>query len=177
MKSSKRYFRSLAFGFAAALATIIAWANPVTPSAVEISIKEWGVPTSGSHPHDPAVAPDGAAWYTGQASNTLGRLDPLTGRFTEFPLSTPASGPHGLVADREGAIWYTGNTAALIGKLDPKTGRVTEYRMPDTRARDPHTPIFDAQGILWFTVQNGNFVGRLDPATGEVRLAASKTTN
>ncbi len=177
MNSSKRHFRSLAFGFAAALATIIAWANPVAPTAVEISIKEWGVPTSGSHPHDPAVAPDGVAWYTGQASNTLGRLDPLTGKFTEFPLPTPASGPHGLVADREGAIWYTGNTVGLVGKLDPKTGKVTEYRMPDARARDPHTPIFDAQGILWFTVQNGNFVGRLDPATGEVRLMPSKTAS
>ncbi|MGH9842318.1 MAG: virginiamycin B lyase family protein [Blastocatellia bacterium] len=152
-------------------------ANLSTLAAVEISIKEWGVPTSGSHPHDPAVAPDGAAWYTGQASNTLGRLDPLTGKVTEFPLPTPGSGPHGLVADREGAIWYTGNTVGLIGKLDPKTGKVTEYRMPNSRARDPHTPIFDEQGMLWFTVQNGNFVGRLNPATGEIRLVESKTAN
>jgi virginiamycin B lyase len=147
------------------------------PARVEIGIKEWPVPTANSHPHDPAVAPDGAAWYTGQNSNTLGRLDPLTGKFTEYPLPTPGSGPHGLVADRDGAIWYTGNAAGLIGKLDPRTGRVTEYRMTDARARDPHTPIFDQQGILWFTVQIGNFVGRLDPATGEVRLAPSKTPN
>jgi virginiamycin B lyase len=144
---------------------------------VDVGIKEWVVPTANSHPHDPAVAPDGSAWYTGQNSNTLGSLDPLTGMFTEYRLPTPGSGPHGLVADRDGAIWYTGNAAALIGKLDLKTGRVTEYRMPDSRARDPHTPIFDQQGILWFTVQNGNMLGRLDPATGEIRLVDSKTPN
>jgi virginiamycin B lyase len=144
---------------------------------VEIGIKEWEVPTAGSHPHDPATAPDGAAWYTGQNVNKLGRLDPLTGRFTEYPLPTPNSGPHGLVADQDGNIWYTGNGAGLIGKLDPKTGQVTEYRMPDQAARDPHTPIFDQQGTLWFTVQIGNFVGKLEPATGRVTLVQSKTPN
>jgi virginiamycin B lyase len=152
-------------------------ANPGFADAVEIGIKEWEVPTPGSHPHDPAVAPDGAAWYTGQNTNTLGRLDYRTGRFREYPLPTPRSGPHGLVADRDGAIWYTGNSAALIGKLDPVTGQVTEYRMTDPRARDPHTPIFDQQGILWFTVQNGNLIGRLEPSTGKVTLVESKTPN
>jgi hypothetical protein len=32
----------------------------------KIAVKEWEVPTSNSHPHDPAVAPDGALWYTGK---------------------------------------------------------------------------------------------------------------
>ncbi len=116
-------------------------------------------------------------WYTGQPANVLGRLDPATGQFKEFPLPTPQSGPHGLVADADGSIWYTGNTAGLIGKLAPETGEVTEYRMPDAAARDPHTPIFDARGILWFTVQNGNFVGRLDPASGSIELAKVATPN
>ena len=73
----------------------------------KITVKEWDVPTPNSHPHDPAVAPDGALWYTGQMSNTLGRLDPVTGQIQEYRLKTPNSGPHGLVADREGNIWFT----------------------------------------------------------------------
>lgn len=141
----------------------------------EVTIKEWDVPTANSRPHDPAVAPDGALWYTGQTANKLGRLDPKTGQIREYPLRTPNSGPHGLVADAEGNIWYTGNSAAHIGKLDPATGEVTEYPMPDARARDPHTPVFDAKGILWFTVQGGNFVGRLDPRAGSVTLKESPT--
>jgi virginiamycin B lyase len=137
---------------------------------LDVTIREWTVPTPDSHPHDPAVAPDGALWYTGQNANTLGRLDPATGRFQEYPLPTPDSGPHGLVADRNGDIWYTGNRAGLVGRLDPRTGRVTEYRMPSPAARDPHTPVFDGRGVLWFTFERANMVGRLDPGTGKIDL-------
>lgn len=145
-------------------------------STVEITIEEWAVP-NGSFPHDPAVAPDGTIWYTGQRANTLGRLNPDTNSITEYSLPTPNSGPHGLVADAAGNIWYTGNTAQHVGKLDPTTGEVEEFRMPDARARDPHTPIFDRAGTLWFTVQGGNFVGRLEPASREITLVASRTAN
>jgi virginiamycin B lyase len=139
-------------------------------------IKEWDVPTPNSRPHDPAVGPDGALWYTGQLSNTLGRLDPATGEIREYRLKTPDSGPHGLVADREGNIWFTANFRGYIGKLDPRTGNITEYPLADKGADDPHTPIFDQKGILWFTVQQGNAVGRLDPRNGMIivkRVATS----
>jgi virginiamycin B lyase len=146
-------------------------------SGVQVTIDEWSVPTPKAHPHDPAFAPDGGLWYTGQNNNTLGRVDMTTGQAKEFPLPTAGSGPHGIVADTAGNIWYTGNRAAHIGKLDPKTGQVTEYPMPDARARDPHTLILDQQGTVWFTVQAGNFVGKLDPATGVVTLKESLTPN
>jgi len=140
------------------------------PDDVTVVINEWDVPTPDSRPHDPAVAPDGALWYTGQRANKLGRLDPATGTIKEYMLKTPDSGPHGLVADNDGNIWYTANSKAYIGKLNPTTGEETLYPMPDERASDPHTPIFDQNGILWFTVQRGNLVGKLDPATGKVAL-------
>jgi virginiamycin B lyase len=140
-----------------------------------VHIQEWDVPTPNSLPHDPTCAPDGALWYTGQHSNTLGRLDPKTGTIREYALKTSGSGPHGLAADVEGNIWFTANYKAYIGKLNPLTGAVTEYPMPDPAARDPHTPVFDQKGMLWFTVQNGNFVGSLDPKTGAIRLKQSPT--
>jgi len=64
-------------------------------SSARVSLKEWDVPTPNSYPHDPALSPDGALWYTGQGSNTLGRLDPMTGKVREFHLKPPNSGPHG----------------------------------------------------------------------------------
>ena len=137
---------------------------------VKVSMQAWQAATPGSRPHDPLAARDGSLWYTGQMTNTLGRVDPKTGNVKEYPLKTPHSGPHGLVEDKGGNIWYTGNTGALVGKLNPKTGEVTEYKMPDPKAKDPHTLIFDKAGILWFTVQNANMIGRLDPKSGEVRL-------
>jgi virginiamycin B lyase len=147
---------------------------PRTPADVadlDVTIREWAVPTKGAHPHDPAVGPDGSLWFTEQMVNKLGRLDPKTGEFKEYPLvEGKNSGPHGLVADREGNIWFTANFAGYIGKLDPRTGKVTQFAMPNEKADDPHTAAFDANGILWFTVQGGNMVGRLDPKTSKIDL-------
>ena len=150
-------------------------AGVTTPGPAHATIKVWTVPTLGSRPHDPLATKDGAIWYSGQMANVLGRLDPQTGQFKEYPLKTPHSGPHGLVEDSGGNIWYTGNTGALIGKLDPKTGAVTEYKMADPNAKDPHSLVFDPSGILWFTLQNSNMIGRLDPKTGEVKLVTAPT--
>jgi virginiamycin B lyase len=147
----------------------------VISGPTEISFKAWQVPTPGSRPHDPLAAKDGSIWYTGQLANVLGRLDPASGKFTEFHLKTAHSGPHGLQEDKDGNIWYTGNTESLIGKLDPKTGIDTEYPTPERG--DPHTLIFDKDGILWFTMQNLNRIGRLDPKTGEMKLLTPPTAN
>lgn len=151
-------------------------AAATTAPGLNVTIREWDVPTPNSRPHDPLAAADGSIWYTGQRANVLGRLDPKTGQIKEFRLKTADSGPHGLTEDKAGNIWYTGNAKALIGKLDPKTGEVTEYPMPDPAAKDPHSLAFDQKGTLWFTVQGANMVGRLNPATGELALRNSPTS-
>ena len=161
-----------------ALASGLASRSSTEPSAVgdlDVKIREWDVPTKGAHPHDPAVAPDGSLWFTEQMVSKLGRLDPATGDFKEYPLKGKNDGPHGLVADSDGNIWYTGNFAAHIGKLNPRSGEVTQYKMPDAKAEDPHTAVFDAHGTLWFTVQVGNMVGSLDPKTGKIELKVVPT--
>jgi virginiamycin B lyase len=150
--------------------------TPADVGALNVTIREWTVPSKGGHPHDPAVGPDGSLWFTEQMANKLGRLDPKTGEIKEYPLpSDKNAGPHGLIADKAGNIWFTANFGGYIGKLDPATGKVTQYKMPVEKADDPHTAVFDARGILWFTVQGGNMVGRLDPATGKIELKESPT--
>ena len=159
-------------------ATLASFLSAATSVAnLMVQIQEWNVPTLNSRPHDPAIGPDGSLWYTGMRSNTIGRLDPKTGKIKEYPLSIPDSGPHGLVADKEGNIWFTANYKRYIGKLNPQTGKVTEYPILDTSARGPHTAVFDQKGILWFTVEEGNFVGRLDPETGTIKLKPSPAAN
>src|SRR5438128_12630096 len=73
--------------------------------APNVKFDEWMTPSKPPFPHDPEFAPDGSVWYTGQRANVLGRLDPKSGAFKEYPLPTPNSGPHGLVADSEGNVW------------------------------------------------------------------------
>jgi virginiamycin B lyase len=144
----------------------------VVPGPETVSFKEWDIPTLGSRPHDPLAAADGSIWYTGQFSDTLGRVDVTTGEVKEYPLP-PGSGPHGLT-EHDGYIYYTANAKGYIGRLDPKTGEVKQYALPEA-VRDPHTPLFDDHGILWFTAQGANMVGRLDPVTGDVKMATSPT--
>ena len=145
--------------------------QPGEVTDLKVMIREWAVPTKGAHPHDPAVGPDGSLWFTEQMANKLGRLNPTTGEFREYPLAEGKNpGPHGLVADSEGDIWFTANLGGYIGKLNPQTGKITEYKMPIEKADDPHTAVFDRNGILWFTVQGGNMVGRLNPKTGKIEL-------
>ena len=143
----------------------------VIAGPVKVEFQSWPVPTPGSRPHDPLATPDGLIWWSGQAANVIGRLDPRSGVMKEFALPIPGSGPHGLVDDRAGNIWFGANWAAYLGKLDPKTGMVTRFPMPDPKAKDPHTPLFDrTQEHLWFTLQTANMVGRMTMATGDIQL-------
>jgi virginiamycin B lyase len=108
---------------------------------LNVDINEYQVPTPRSRPHDPAVAPDGSLWYTGQGANKLGRLDPKTGEFKEYPLKTPNSGPHGLVADKDGNIWFTAISGGYVGKLDRRRVRLPSIA-PRTAPRSTHTHLY-----------------------------------
>lgn len=165
-------------GAIAAVGVVVLAAAPISDT-VDVKIEQWMTPSNPPYPHDPAVAPDGSVWYTGQRANVIGRFDPTTQQFKEYTLPTPNSGPHGLQADKDGNIWYSGNAAGLIGKVDPKTGKITEYKMPNPKARDPHTLAFLHDGRIFFTVQAGNFIGVLDPkaADGAIKLIEAPTPN
>jgi virginiamycin B lyase len=139
---------------------------------LEVTFKEWVMPTLGQRARDPIQAEDGTIWWAGQFGNLIGRLDPRTGEMKEYPLPAMAK-PHTVELDPKGTPWYSGNMNGTIGRLDPATGKITEYKMPDPNAKDPHTMVFNKAGTLFFTLQNSNMVGRLNPETGEIKLITS----
>jgi virginiamycin B lyase len=167
--------------FLALMAALVALVNvrAAIDDNVDVKIDGWLTPSQPAYPHDPAVAPDGTIWYSGQRANVIGRFDPKTEQFKEWPCPTPNSGPHGIIADKDGDIWYTGNAATLIGRLNPTTGKIAEYKMRDPKARDPHTMAWLRDGRMVFTVQAGNFVGILDPKApdGNIKLVPVPTAN
>jgi virginiamycin B lyase len=143
----------------------------IVSGPLEVTFKEWVMPTLGQRSRDPIQAADGTIWWAGQFGNLIGHLNPVTGEMKEYKLP-PMANPHTVELDAKGIPWYSGNMNGTIGKVDPATGKVTEYKMPDPKAKDPHTMVFDKKGILWFTMQNSNMVGRLDPETGDVKVVA-----
>ena len=38
--------------------------SPADVAELNVTIREWAVPSKGAHPHDPAVGPDGSLWFT-----------------------------------------------------------------------------------------------------------------
>ncbi len=146
----------------------------VIPGSMNVSFREWNLPSLGSRPHDPEPGPSGTIWWTGMFANVLGRLDPKTGEMKEYPVKTPASGPHGLAFDKEGYLWFTANSKGYVGRLDPKTGDIMEYHLPED-VRDPHTPLIAENGMVFFTAQNSNYIGRINPKTGEIKLQKTPT--
>lgn len=137
-------------------------------AAAQPSVVEHLIPRSGAFPHDPAVGLDGSVWYTDQTNSYIGRLDPDTGNFVDYPTPTPRSGPHGITVSPDGYVWYTGQDTGRIGRVHPTTGQITEFVMPANASR-PHTPIAH-EGAIWFTAQNNATYGRLDPNTGQVQV-------
>src|SRR5262245_2239994 len=144
----------------------------IVPGPLQVTFKEWVMPTLGQRSRDPIQAADGTIWWAGQFGNLIGRLNPATGEMKEYQLPAMAK-PHTVELDPKGIPWYTGNMNGSIGKIDPVTGQATVYKMPDPNAKDPHTLIFNKQGIAFFTLQNSNMVGRLNPETGEIKLITS----
>lgn len=136
----------------------------LVPGPVEIEIDEWLVPTLGQRSRDPVEAQDGAIWWTGMWASLVGRMDPATGAFTEYPLP-PTARPHSIVPADDGAIWYLGNGNGTVGRLDPATGAIREFA---TGLEDPHTGVFHPNGYFYFTAQRAGAVARLDVVTGDI---------
>ncbi|MCC7045274.1 MAG: lyase [Alphaproteobacteria bacterium] len=135
-------------------------------ATAEVKIAEFKVP---SFPHDVACTPDGIAWYAGQQSGALGRLDPKTGAVREIPLGK-GSAPHGVIVGPDGALWLTDGGRNAILRVDPGTEAVKVLPLPKgTPYANLNTAAFDAKGIVWFTGQSG-YYGKADPATGEVKV-------
>jgi virginiamycin B lyase len=124
----------------------------------------------GDYPHDVAVGPNGAVWYSGQSRGIAGRLNPASGEIERIPLGEN-SAPHGVVVGPDGAPWFTDGGQNAIVRVDPATKEVKAWPLPSGRAphSDLNTAAFDGKGRIWFTGQSGIY-GRLDPKTGGMKV-------
>src|SRR6202047_1413145 len=80
-----------------------------TGAATRVIYTEYDLPRETISPHDVIVDGRGMVWYSSFGEQNLGRLDPRTGKVTEFPIEEHKPGfPTGLLglrSDREGNLW------------------------------------------------------------------------
>jgi len=117
-----------------------------------------GIESAGSK-HTVRFDPHGNVWATGYP---LSRLDPETGKFTEF--WGVADHTYGLEPDKDGNIWFTNPCTGQIGKADWKTLKIKQWDVPTKDGYERRIEL-DSSGIVWFGEYQNGKIGRFDPQT------------
>ena len=77
--------------------------------ATQVIYTEYDLPKPTIEPHDVVLDPEGNAWYSNFGGQTLGKIDPKTGKHTEYPVPELKKGsPVGALSlrnDRDGNLW------------------------------------------------------------------------
>ncbi|MFZ0838158.1 MAG: carboxypeptidase regulatory-like domain-containing protein [Xanthobacteraceae bacterium] len=166
------------------LSTTPKWSYPLKtlprPSgrATHVVITEYDLPRETIEPHDVIVDADGMVWYSSFGEPNLGRLDPRSGRVTEYPLPElkPGfpTGSLGLRMDPAGNLWLGLMYQGGIARFDKQTEAFRIWPLPAAANIDaaqvnmvsPQSSQVD--GKVW--TQNNGFAGvhRLDIASGSI---------
>lgn len=112
------------------------------------------------------VGPDGALWFTDDRfgagpPHQIGRMSPLTGEVTAYPIPGPAAGPLDIVTGPDGNLWFTEETGNRIARLTPGSGAVVGYALPVSNSK-PSGIAVGPDGNIWFTEPEANKIGRVD---------------
>ena len=119
-------------------------------------------PSSGgrlnTRPHGLGVASDGALWFTGKLTNTMGRV--FGGVVQHFELPTIGAVPIYIAPGADGDVWCTELTGNRIAHVT-RDGVVTEYTIPTANSRPIAIVVAPDGKALWFTEEAGGKVGRI----------------
>ena len=149
-----------------------------TGRATRVVYTEYDLPRPEMAPHDVIVDKDGIVWFSGFGEQKLGRLDPGTGKVTEFAYPKHReefpTGSLGLRADGAGNLWLGNMYQATIVKFDPRSEKFQFWTLPAEQNIDASQINMvspqrsDVDGKVW--TQNNGFAGvhRLDIATGRI---------
>jgi CSLREA domain-containing protein len=132
------------------------------------------IPTPGSGVTGITRGPDGALWFTEQATDRIGRIT-TTGAFTEYVLPSPGSSPNDIAVGPDGALWFTERYGNRIGRITT-AGAISEFVLP-TPSRGPYGITPGPDGAMWFTEWDGDRIGRLttEGVLTEITLAPFST--
>jgi len=144
--------------------------------ATHVVITEYDLPRPSIEPHDVIIDHDGIAWYSNFGEQSFGKLDPKTGKVTEFPVPELKkgwpTGMLGLSADKDGNFWIGLMYQGAVAKFDRKSETFQTFSLPPDMNKDmaqvnmARAEHADVDGKIWS--QNNGFaaVHRLDPASG-----------
>src|SRR5882672_10720513 len=133
-------------------------------------VTEYKMPnTKAKDPHTMAFLCDGRMFFTVQAGNFVGILDPKApgGNIKLIESPTVNSRPYGVRLDSKGVPYFDEFNSNKIGSIDPKTLVIREYELPAKGAR-PRRIAIGKDDTVWYGDYARGFLGHLDPKTGKV---------
>ena len=142
--------------------------------ATRVIITEYDLPRPLAMPHDAQMDSHGMVWYGDFGSQYIGRLDPKTGKTTEYPIPVSKPGaPNGnldIRFDRSGVMWIGNMMQGSLVKFDPKTAKFQSFGSPDFLKRDQARIAMvmpdetQVDGKLWI---GGDYEYQVDLATAK----------
>jgi streptogramin lyase len=150
--------------------------------ATHVIITEYDLPRPTAEPHDVIVDRKGTAWYSNFGEQTFGKLDPKTGKVTEYPVPELKKGwPTGMLAlhaDKDDNMWLGMMYQGAIAKFDTKIEKFQIFNLPPEMNKDMtqvnmvRVESDAVDGKVW--AQNNGFaaVHRLDLASGAIETIA-----
>jgi virginiamycin B lyase len=153
-----------------------------TGRATHVVITEYDLPRPTAEPHDVIVDSKGNAWYSNFGEQTFGKLDPTSGKVTEYAVPELKKGwPTGMLAlhaDKQDNMWLGMMYQGAIAKFDTKTDQFQIFNLPPDMNKDMtqvnmvRVESEAVDGKVW--AQNNGFaaVHRLDLASGAIETIA-----
>ena len=150
--------------------------------ATQVIYTSYDLPRADAAPHDTAMDAQGNIWYSDFQSPVLGKLDPKTGKVSEYPIPIqrpvdkgfPTGGLQ-LALDKDGNVYEATMGQEQVVRFNPKTEKMDTWPSPDSNIGDSHVTMVDPRfatedGKIWANeagVKPGNTVFQLDLKTGQ----------
>ena len=128
---------------------------------VTMKITEYALPNLESRVRCLTISPDDAIWYTDYVRGYLGRFDPQTNAFKEWPSpSGQGSHPHA-ITNMGNVIWYleTGTQPKMLVRFDPDSEKFQSW--PVKGSGDVAHIYAQTDGSLWFASPLSNSIVRV----------------
>ena len=143
-------------------------------------ITEYDLPQRTRQPHDVVVDRDGTVWYASFGELILGKLDPKTGKTTEYPIPEAKPGHIrgnlDIDLDEDQNVWIAMTFQGAVAKFDRKTSKIKVYKLPADLDGDYRELICVAaahskvDGKVWISDFGSWTILRLDTASGKFEV-------
>jgi streptogramin lyase len=149
-----------------------------TGRATKVVMTEYDLPRQLMQPHDVVLDKTGMVWFSDFGEQTLGMMDPKSGKVTEYPLPTIRedfpTGNLDIEFDREGNLWLGLMMQTGVAKFDMKSKKFEIFKIPDSMLTEETQQAmvaannWEVDGKVWMNDVEKVALGRLDVKTGKM---------